>query len=70
MNTSSLCFDIVAHSFGTYLVANALLDDDTLKVDTVILSGSVLEPDFPWYQILPRNASDAWSTNAGTLISP
>jgi WD40 repeat protein/pimeloyl-ACP methyl ester carboxylesterase len=46
-------FDIVAHSFGTFLVAHALLDDDTLRVDTVILSGSVLQPDFPWHRILP-----------------
>ncbi len=51
-DNSEARLDIVAHSFGTYLVAHALLSDENLRVDTVILSGSVLEPDFPWYRLL------------------
>jgi WD40 repeat protein len=34
------------------VVGHALLEDDTLQVDTVILSGSVLELDFPWHELL------------------
>lgn len=49
---SSSVFNIVAHSFGTWVVGHALLEDDTLQVDTVILSGSVLELDFPWHELL------------------
>lgn len=43
---------IFAHSFGTYLVANALKslirDGYRLPIDTVVLSGSVLNARFDW----------------------
>ena len=40
--------DVIAHSFGTWLVANALLDDEELKIGRLILLGAVVPPNFPW----------------------
>ena len=48
--------DIVAHSFGTYLVAKALLSwsrTSVVRVNTVILAGSVLPARFNWSALLP-----------------
>jgi len=45
--------DIVAHSFGTHLVAWSLLAlRDSLRVDTVIFAGSVLKSTFDWREIV------------------
>jgi pimeloyl-ACP methyl ester carboxylesterase len=48
--------DIVAHSFGTYIAAHALkkLKSNTPLVHTLILSGSVLKTNFPWYKLLTQ----------------
>jgi Putative serine esterase (DUF676) len=48
--------DIVAHSFGTYIVAQAIagLTDEGPRFHTVILSGSVLQVTFPWNNIIRR----------------
>jgi WD40 repeat protein len=47
--------DVVAHSFGTHLVAWALYRipaKDRPRIHTVILAGSVLKPSFPWHNIV------------------
>lgn len=45
--------DVVAHSFGTYLVASALGSIlQRRRVHTLIFAGSVLRPSFPWYKFL------------------
>jgi pimeloyl-ACP methyl ester carboxylesterase len=46
--------DVVAHSFGTWIVAHALLEDPTLRLGRVILVGSILRPDWDWSPILER----------------
>lgn len=46
--------DLVAHSFGTWLVGHMLEDelkrplDDRLKFGRIILAGCILRPDFDW----------------------
>lgn len=48
--------DIVAHSFGTHLVAWALHGlprAERPKIHTVIFSASVLKPGFPWHELMP-----------------
>ncbi len=40
--------DIIAHSFGTWLVGHALQNNRDLRVGRVILTGSILRPDFGW----------------------
>lgn len=50
--------DIVAHSFGTHLVAKALYalaDSSAIQINTVILAGSVLKPSFHWTRLLRHN---------------
>jgi len=46
---------VVAHSNGTYIVAEALLKYRGLKVDKIILCGSIVRQDFPWKTIFERN---------------
>src|SRR5271165_4676513 len=46
------CYDrrpsIVAHSFGTWIAANAMLKFEDIRVDKLIFAGSVLPRDFDW----------------------
>lgn len=47
--------DLVAHSFGTHLVGWALQGipkSQRPHINTIILSGSVLRPDFPWNEMI------------------
>ncbi|MBV8547324.1 MAG: hypothetical protein JO088_21480 [Acidobacteria bacterium] len=46
--------DVIAHSFGTWLVANALLNDKSLIIGRLILLGAVVQPDFPWQDLVRR----------------
>jgi hypothetical protein len=45
---------IIAHSFGTWMVANAMLKYDTIRVDRLILCGSILPADFQWDVLFDR----------------
>jgi len=45
---------IVAHSFGTYILGNALLRYPYLRFNKVLLCGSILPRDFPWGAIIDR----------------
>src|SRR4051812_17232591 len=45
--------DLVAHSFGTYVAAWALRRSRLeVKIDTLILCGSVLRPSFYWADLI------------------
>jgi hypothetical protein len=46
--------DVIAHSFGTWLLGHALLADQTLRVGRVILTGCILRPDFDWNELIKR----------------
>lgn len=50
---------IIAHSFGTYILGNALLKYDYLRFDKVILCGSILPRDFPWDDLIKRGQVQA-----------
>lgn len=41
--------DVIAHSFGTWLIAHALADP-RVRIGRLILLGSIVRPDFPWQQ--------------------
>jgi len=45
---------IVAHSFGTYLVAEALRNYPQMQFDCIVFCGSIVEREFPWKQIHDR----------------
>lgn len=52
--------DIVAHSFGTYVIARALSGlppNERPKIHTLLLCGSVLKQLFPWDELVGPNLS-------------
>jgi hypothetical protein len=50
---------IIAHSFGSYILGNALLKYETLRFNKIILCGSILPKDFPWDVLLNRGQVQA-----------
>ncbi|MDY0170046.1 MAG: hypothetical protein RBS80_26110 [Thermoguttaceae bacterium] len=70
---------IVAHSFGTYILGNALLKYDWLKFNKVILCGSILPVDFPWDKLIERGqvqavrnefgGNDVWTRLVGWFVA-
>lgn len=67
--------DIVAHSFGTWLLADALREDrdraaidrayQPLRVGRVILTGSIVRPDFRWQNYIDSGAVQAIFCHCG-----
>jgi pimeloyl-ACP methyl ester carboxylesterase len=45
---------IIAHSFGTYITGYAMLKYEDIRVDKVILCGSILPKDFDWATLIAR----------------
>lgn len=69
---------IIAHSFGTYIVANILRRQFNLSVDRVIFCGSAVRSDFPFEQINERfnspilnevGTADPWPAVAESLTT-
>lgn len=57
---------IVAHSFGSYLLAGALRKYSDLKFDRIILCGSIVHSDYPWTSIIhDRGQANAVLNEAG-----
>ena len=50
---------IVAHSFGTYILGNALLRYPYLRFNKVLLCGSILPRSFPWEALIARGQVQA-----------
>lgn len=46
---------VVAHSFGTFLVAQSLLKRPQMKFDKVIFCGSIVSKKFHWSTLMGRN---------------
>jgi len=58
---------IIAHSFGTYIVANALLKYPEIIFDRLILCGSIVRRDYPWDRLLNRGQGNAVLNEYGGL---
>src|SRR5262249_24374025 len=43
---------VIAHSFGSYLVARALELFPEIAFDQVIVCGSIVRPDYPWSRMI------------------
>jgi serine/threonine-protein kinase len=57
---------IVAHSFGTYIVGYALLRYPYLRLNRVLLCGSILPTGFPWDVLLDRGQVQAVRNEYGS----
>jgi hypothetical protein len=65
--------DVIAHSFGTWMLGHALASTDPevadLAVGRVVLLGSILRPNFPWAEIIARGRAEAVLNHYGTADS-
>jgi pimeloyl-ACP methyl ester carboxylesterase len=57
-NDSNRRPSIIAHSFGTYIVARALEQFPEIKFHRIILCGSIVRRDYPWSKILDRGQAE------------
>lgn len=57
--------DVISHSLGTLLLGRVLLDHPGLKVGRLILTGSILRPDFDWELLLRRGQVEAVLNQCG-----
>lgn len=60
--------DVIAHSFGTWLVAHGLALPNGLAARRVILTGSILRPDFDWAAIAEDRVEAVLNHRAGRDI--
>jgi hypothetical protein len=51
--------DVIAHSLGTWLLYKAMDADPELKVGRVILTGSIIPPDFRWGGLIASGRVEA-----------
>ena len=58
--------DVIAHSLGTWLIGHALLWYPSLRIGRLILTGSILRPDFDWARILAGGQVEAVLNHFGS----
>ena len=58
--------DVIAHSLGTWLIGHALLRNSGLKIGRLILTGSILRPDFCWQALISSGQVQAVLNHYGT----
>jgi hypothetical protein len=51
--------DIIAHSFGSWILAHALETDHAARVGHVVLVGSIVRPDWDWTPVFARGQATA-----------
>ncbi len=51
--------DVIAHSFGTWLLSHALVSDPGILLGRVILTGSIVRPDFAWDAVIAAGQVEA-----------
>ncbi len=69
---------VIAHSFGTLIVCEALEKYEDIVLDKLILCGSIVPQDFDWRKIIERNqvttvkndsgGKDLWAGLAGKFV--
>ena len=53
---STAKISVIAHSFGTYIVAGALEKYAEVNLDSIIFCGSIVRPDYAWSRLIPGQA--------------
>lgn len=51
--------DVIAHSFGTWIIANALKLNPDITIGRLILLGCIVEPDYNWIELLDKGQVQA-----------
>ena len=68
---------VIAHSFGSYLVARSMEKFPEIQFDQIVLCGSIVAEDYPWTRMIPQQCSrvlndfgrkDFWAKIAEWLI--
>lgn len=70
---------LIAHSFGSYIAAEAMWKYSDIKFDKIILCGSIVSVDYPWTDIILKReqvgsvlneagAQDIWSKLVGWVV--
>ncbi len=54
-NQTNTVPSVVAHSFGTFIVAHCMLKRHDIRFDKIIFCGSILSRNFEWTTLLARN---------------
>lgn len=62
--------DVLAHSFGTWLVGRVMEANPDLRIGRVVLTGSILRPDFDWQRLVARGQVEAVLNHFGTRDRP
>ena len=62
--------NVVAHSFGTYILAHALESTPAFRIRRVLLVGSMLPEDFPWDEIVRRGQAQTVYSQSGASDVP
>jgi len=65
-NLQSRPLDVIAHSFGAWLVGQALRQNPDIRVGRIIMAGSVLRPDFDWRTIIDGGQAEAVLNHYGS----
>ena len=70
---------MIAHSFGTYIVANAIEKYAELRFDRIILCGSIVSMEFDWDSLIKSGrvnavlnefgCEDIWAKIVGKFVS-
>lgn len=58
--------DVIAHSFGAWLVGQALRQNPDIRVSRIIMAGSVLRPDFDWHTLIADGQAEAVLNHYGS----
>ena len=57
-------FHFIGHSHGTYLLAKALEDYDSVKFTNVLFAGSVVHQDYEWTRFVPDRIEHVYNFEA------
>ncbi len=57
---------VIAHSFGTYIVCEALRRYGSISVGKIVLCGSIVDARYPWKNIFAQNRVDNVLNDIGT----
>lgn len=58
---------VIAHSFGTYLVAELIEKYQMLRFDKIIFAGSIVNEDYDWHGVLSRRQVNLFRNDYGRL---